>query len=96
MGGGRDMKRLKAWWVYMDDGRDAFKVAVPAATKKDAEAFVAGNGEVVTIRENLGSFDDGFVLSVDRLVDDMLKAGWGRAEVDLISRTLTGYTEFAQ
>lgn len=86
------MKKLKAWWVYMDDGRDAFKVAVPAATKKDAEAFVAGNGEVVTIRE----FDDCMFLSVDRLVDDLLSAGWGRPEVDLISRTLTGYTEFAR
>lgn len=90
------MKRLKAWWVYMDDGRDTFKCAVPAATKKDAEAFVAGNGEVVTIRENKGVLDDGYIISADCVADALLKAGFGRDEVNLITRTLTQYTEFTK
>ena len=41
------MKKLHVYDVYLDDGRDCFKVTVPAENKKDAEAFTAGNGEVI-------------------------------------------------
>lgn len=37
---------MKKYMVYMDDGRDCFKVAVPAMNEKEARKYVEGNGEV--------------------------------------------------
>lgn len=31
---------MKKYMVYMDDGRDCFKVAVPAKTEKEARKYV--------------------------------------------------------
>ena len=40
------MKKLKKYYVYMDDGHDCFKVAVPALNEKDARiAFLEKNME---------------------------------------------------
>lgn len=42
---------MKKYMVYMDDGRDCFKAAIPAANEKAARKYVEGNGEVVAIKD---------------------------------------------
>ena len=44
------MKKLNVYSVYLDDGKDVFRVTVPAASKKDAAEYVRGNGDVVAIK----------------------------------------------
>ena len=34
------MKKLNVYSVYLDDGKDVFRVTVPAASKKDAAEYV--------------------------------------------------------
>lgn len=42
---------MKKYMVYLDDGKDCFKVAVPAVNEKAARKYVEGNGEVIAVRE---------------------------------------------
>ena len=39
------MKKMSVFDLYMDDGEATYKVTVPAFSKKDAKAYVEGNGE---------------------------------------------------
>lgn len=42
---------MKKYMVYMDDGRDCFKAAIPATNEKAARKYVEGNGEVIAIKD---------------------------------------------
>lgn len=78
------MKKFKVYDVYMDDGRDVFKVVIPAESKQAATKAVAGNGEVVKIRENT------LVPNIDcnALADTLRKNAWGDAEIQVITRVI--------
>ena len=58
---------------------------VACAAGGHAIDYVNGNGEIVHIRES--EIIKG--IDVDRLADTLLKDGWGRAEVDVITRLIT-------
>lgn len=77
------MKKLSVFTVYLDDGMSTFKEIIPADSKKDAAAYVSGNGEIIAIRE-----DKEISVDVNRLANDLQKAGWNQAEIDLITRTI--------
>lgn len=78
------MKAIKVYYVYLDDGHDALKITVPAESKKDAAAFVSGNGEIIAIKE-----DPDITIRVDRLADDLRRTGWGEIETDVITRLIS-------
>ena len=73
---------MKKYMVYMDDGRDCFKVAIPA---------VQGNGEVIAVK----NITEEYPISVDAVADALKRAGFGEVEMMLIIRTLTS-TEIAE
>ena len=77
--------RVNAYAVYMDDGRDAFKVIVPATTEKEARNYVDGNGEVIAVKEV------DIPLHVGKIADALLAAHFGRQEVDVVTRIINGY-----
>lgn len=78
------MKKMTVYDVYLDDGHNALKVTVPAESKSAAEKYVEGNGEVIAIRENPDIQD----IHLGCLADTLLQHGWGRLEVDIITRAL--------
>lgn len=61
--------------VYMDDGRDCFKVAV----------YVEGNGEVISVKDVTKDFP----ISLDKVAQALKNAGFGQIEIDLITRCLS-------
>ena len=77
------MKKLTVYNVYLDDGKSAFRVTVPAASKKEAADYVQGNGEIVAI-------NPAPVQGIDlhRLAYDLKSCQWSQTEVDIITRTL--------
>ena len=77
------MKKLHVYDVYLDDGRDVFKVTIPAENRAAAEKYTAGNGEVVAVRDC--PLQD---INLDFLADTLRKDGWGRMEIDVITRAL--------
>lgn len=77
------MKKMTVYSVYLDDGEDAFRVVVPATSKKEAAAYVAGNGEIVAI--NPAPLQN---IDLDCLANTLKRSGWGQMEIDIITRTL--------
>ena len=77
------MKKLNVYSVYLDDGKDVFRVTVPAANKKDAAEYVRGNGNVVAIKP--ADLQD---IDLDALADTLKRAQWGQMEIDIITRAL--------
>lgn len=77
------MKKMNIYDLYMDDGRNTFKVTVPAFSKKDAKEYVQGNGEVVAIKPSeLQNID------LDYLANTLRQNAWGQQEIDVITRAL--------
>lgn len=77
------MKHLNIYFAYLDDHKDTYKIVVPAENKKDAEKYVAGNGDIIAIKE-----DTEYSIHTDRLSEDLQRCGWGRTEIDIICRAL--------
>lgn len=75
---------MKKYIVYMDDGRNCFKVAVPATSEKAARKYVEGNGEVVTVKDVTKDVP----ISLDKVAQALKNAQFGQIEIDLITRCL--------
>lgn len=77
------MKKLSVYNVYLDDGRDTIKITVPAESRKAAEKYCEGNGEVVATK--LAALQD---IDLNCLMDTLRRCGWGQAECDVITRCI--------
>lgn len=75
---------MKKYMVYMDDGQDCFKCAIPAKSEKEAREYVKGNGEVVAVKD----VTDEWFISAEYVADALERSGFGRSEIDIITRTL--------
>lgn len=75
---------MKKYMVYMDDGRDCFKVPVPAENEEEASRYVLGNGEVIAVKDITNEFP----ISSDKVRFALKKSGFGSVEVELIYRAL--------
>ncbi|MDE7321780.1 MAG: hypothetical protein K2N73_03460 [Lachnospiraceae bacterium] len=79
------MRKFEVYDMYLDDGKGAaFKITVPAPNKKEASEFVKGNGEIVAIKKNPIVQD----IDIPYLVQVLQSASYGKAEIDVITRTL--------
>ena len=77
------MTKLHVYTVYLDAGSDALKIVVPAENKKVAEQYVAGCGEVIAVKDcELQNID------CSCLAHTLTQNGWGRTEIDAITRAL--------
>ena len=74
---------MNKYMVYMDDGKDCYKMAVPADSIKDARKYVEGNGEVIKVREVE------YAIQADKVSESLAAASFSQTEIDFIVRTLT-------
>lgn len=75
---------MKKYIVYMDDGKNCFKIAVPAKNEKAAREYVKGNGEIIAVKDATEEFP----ISAEKVVSALSSAHFGEIEVDLIIRCL--------
>ena len=75
---------MKRFMVYLDDGDNVYKLAIPAKDEKAAREYVQGNGEVVAVKE-LESRD---LISAERVAQALENANFGKYEIDFITRAL--------
>lgn len=75
---------MKKFMVYLDDGKDVFKLAIPAKDEKIAREYVKGNGEIIAVKD----ITNDFPISVEKVGEALTKAGFGEIEMDLITRAL--------
>ena len=77
----------RKYFVYLDDGRDVFKVAIAAVSEEAAKAWCMGNGEVIAVRD----VTEDYPISADKVCDALRKASFGEFEQDFIVRALTEF-----
>ncbi len=75
---------MKKFMVYMDDGRDCFKVAIPAESEEKAREYVEGNGEVIAVRD----VTEDFPIDSAKVRMALQRAEFGEPEICFIQRTL--------
>lgn len=77
--------KMKKFLVYLDDGKDVFKCAIPAKDEKAAREYVQGNGEVIAVKEVTNDYS----ISVDKVAQALKNANFGQIEIDYITRALS-------
>ena len=77
----------KHYVVYLDDGKNAYKVNVPAENEKKAREYVQGNGEVIAIRKGERTASE--PISLEMIGNALARANFGQMEIDLITRALS-------
>lgn len=82
---------MRKYMVYLDDGEHCYKVAIPAANEKKAREYVAGNGEVIAVKDITADYP----IAGEKVRNALYNAGFGEIEMDLILRTLR-QTEIAE
>lgn len=75
---------MKKFMVYIDDGRNAMRIAVPAENAKAAKKYAEGNGEIVAVRD----ITEDYPIDINKVVKALEVAGFGEIERDLVMRTL--------
>ena len=78
------MKNLKVFEVVLDDTNSPIKVYVPAESKKAAEEYVSGNGDIIMVKESTFIKD----INTQTLATTLRENGWGQIEIDIIVRAL--------
>lgn len=75
---------MKKYIVYLDDGKDCYKIAVPALNEREAYKAVEGNGEVIAIKD----ITKDCYISASRVSEALEVTDFSDIEIDLILRTL--------
>lgn len=75
---------MKKYMVYMDDGRDCFKAAIPANSENEARKYVEGNGEVLAVK----NVTEDYPISLEKVTQALRNAQFGPDEIEFITRCL--------
>lgn len=76
--------KMKKYMAYLDDGKDCYKLAIPAKDEKAAREYVQGNGEVIAVKEVTNDYS----ISTDKVAQALKNAGFNKYEMDYITRAL--------
>ena len=76
--------KMKRFMVYLDDGENVYKLAIPAKDEKSAREYVQGNGEVIAVKE-VATKD---LISAEKVGQALKNADFGKYEIDFITRAL--------
>lgn len=77
------MKQLKKFMVYLDDGENCYKIAIPAENEEEARKYVSGNGEIIAVKDVTEQ-----IRITTQQVKKLLSEGMNEKEIDFILRTL--------
>lgn len=75
------------FFVYLDDGKNVYKVAIAAVSEDAAKAFCAGNGEIIAVR----NVTKDYPISLDKVRKALKNAEFGEYEMDFICRALAEF-----
>lgn len=79
------MKKMNKYMVYVDDGYNAMRIAVPAHNEKEAKEYVKGNGEIIAVKD----ISEQYPIDANYLMEVLNGSSFGEIEKDLIIRALT-------
>lgn len=79
------MKKL--YKVIFEDTYNVYRAYIPADNKEAAEAYVQGNGDIISIKD----VTEDFPIDLDHLSRTLSNAGYGKPEMDTIIRIMQTY-----
>ena len=82
------MKSIELYKVILEDSYDVYRVYVPADSVSGAKAYVAGNGDIISVTD----VSSDFPISLDSVRSALRNYGFGSVEQDLIIRMLQAYS----
>lgn len=74
----------RKFFVYVDDGCNVYRLAIPAKSAKDAEKYVSGNGEIVAVKD----VTEDFHIYESDVHIALLGGGFDETKIDFICRAL--------
>lgn len=77
------MEKMKKFVVYVDDEVSVFKVNVAATDEESAKKYVAGNGEIIAVKD----VTDKCRITMDDIAD-LLKSEVPQQKIDFIVTSL--------
>ena len=75
---------MKIYEVIVDDGKDVYKSRAYAKSKKELREVYGGNGDFLRVKDVTADYP----VSLDKLENDLKKAGWGNVEVGYVKAIL--------
>lgn len=82
---------MKLFECIIDDGNNVFKSKVAARNKKELLSVYGGNGDFVKIKDITNEYFTH--QSVDILVEDLHRCGWGNEECIILKALLQQHIE---
>ena len=79
------MKKFTVYEIIAEDGKDVYKMTVPAESKKAAADYIARGGLTATVTRPHPFLSD---INLECLADTLRRNAWGQAEIDTITRAL--------
>ena len=73
--------------VYLDDGKNVYKIAIAAVCEDSARIKCSGNGEIIAIKDVTKDNP----IYIDKVAKALKDAEFGENEIDWICRTLTEF-----
>lgn len=70
--------------VYVDDGENLMKLAIPAKSAKSAKEYANGNGEIIKVAD----VTEDYPIDSWKVANALKKDGFGQTEIDFIIRAL--------
>jgi len=75
------------FFVYLDDGKDVYKIAIAAVSEEAARAWCAGNGEVIAVK----NVTEEYHIDAGRVRKALEAAEFQSPEIDWMCRALQGF-----
>lgn len=72
------------YFVYVDDGKDVYKIAIAAVSEDAAESWCVGSGEVVAVKD----VTDQYHIDSNRVFKALEQSGFEPCEIDWMCRAL--------
>lgn len=79
---------MNLYKVIFEDRDNVYREFIPARTEKLAEAYIAGNGEIVSIAD----VTEQYPIRIDCVVEALRNYGFGKVEIDTITRMVQKYS----
>lgn len=78
------MKKINVYEVYLEDNSGVSKIHVPAFTKKEAEQYVSGNGEIIAVKK----LSDKYQIVTEGLSKALKNDDWNDREIEVLTRLI--------
>ncbi len=78
---------MRKYFIYLDDGKDVYKVAIPAKDEETACEYVKGNGEIIAVKDVTNDLK--YSISLDNISTALESAQFPVYAIDFIIRALS-------